>query len=93
MIELGKVYTNVCVLNLTINRGDESFDLLFSFSSDAGVFSVNILGVRDLDGISEMFTVQRLWIDLQEGRQLEFGSFLLGLSSESYTEICFDKLI
>lgn len=93
MIELGKIYTNVCVSNLNINRCDESFELLFTFSSDAGVCSVNILGVRDLDGVSEMFSAERLWVELQEGRQLEFGRFLLGLSSEYYTEICFDKLI
>jgi hypothetical protein len=46
---------------------------------------------REIDNSCDLFLAKRLWIEKSENTQCEFGSFTLGVSSESYTEIVFDK--
>ncbi|GKW51627.1 hypothetical protein NCCP2140_06800 [Pseudoalteromonas sp. NCCP-2140] len=49
-------------------------------------------GVREIDNISGLLEAKQLWLEYSESHQAEYGKFTLGISHESYTEICFDSL-
>lgn len=92
MIELGKIYESVKVKELNISRDIDSFLVSFDFKSSGEDYVVRLVGVREIDLINELFESNRIWIKRDEESQLEYGSYLLGLSGENYTEISFDSL-
>jgi len=92
MIEIDKKYNAVDVTDISISRNSDAYDVIFSFKSDDSAFEAKLIGVRDVDSVCELFEAERIWFKKEENNQLQYGSFTLGVSGETYTEIMFDEL-
>ncbi|MEE4252111.1 MAG: hypothetical protein V2I38_16100 [Alcanivoracaceae bacterium] len=75
-----------------IVRSGDSFTVYFEFPSEGGRHAQSLIGVRDIDNALELLSAERLWVKRDEGSSQEFGTLILGISHESYTEIVFDAL-
>jgi hypothetical protein len=91
-VELDFIYKNVSVNEFSVKRCVDSFTVKFTFSSTDKDVDVELFGVRDSSDLCEILSADRLWVERTDGNQTEFGSFLLGVSHEYYTEIVFDNL-
>ncbi len=91
-MELGKIYKDVKVNEFRVSRNGESFDLHFEFSSDNLTQVVSARGIRETEDLCCLLSAQRIWVEINDSSQLEFGKYTLGISHEWYTEIIFDNL-
>ncbi|MCL1038829.1 hypothetical protein L2725_15405 [Shewanella corallii] len=91
-MELGKIYKGVSVNEFYVRREGDSFLVSFSFIASDEIVNVNLIGVRDPDGLCEILSADRLWVEKSEDSQVEFGGYTLGVSHEYYTVIVFDAL-
>lgn len=91
-MEVGKIYENVSVIKICIERDEVDFSLLLSFLTSNEKPQIKLSGVRDLDNIAELMDADRLWVNEEEMWQQNFGRFTLGVSSECFSEIQFDSL-
>jgi hypothetical protein len=69
----------------------EEFTIKFSFNNEGKLVNANLIGVRDLDNLCELFNAERLWVEKTEDTQVEFGRYTLGISHKYYTEVSFDE--
>ena len=91
-MELDKIYENCVPNELRVKRLGDTFEVTFSFESGGEQHEVILIGVRETDNLCEILWAERMWIKRDESKQLEFGSYALGLSQDAYTEIVFDEL-
>ena len=92
-MELGKIYKDIKVNEFRVSRNGESFDLNFEFSSSDLTQVVSACGIREIKELCYLLSAQRIWVELNDSSQLEFGKYKLGISHEWYTEIIFDNLL
>lgn len=92
-MEIGKTYSETTVEEFHVKRDGDSFLVSFSFISYGELISVKLKGVRETEGLCGILSADRMWVEKLEGRHLEFGGYILGLSSEYHTEITFDALL
>lgn len=91
-MEIGKVYKEVLVKELGITRMGDGYKITLEFQSSEGDQAIQLLGVREVDNLAELLEAGRLWVQENEGSQVEFGRYQLGVSGETYTEIVCDEV-
>lgn len=92
-MELGKVYQDICVTALQVERCGDHFAVHFTFIAEGQPHEVRLSGLQQCDALGELFNAERLWLEAAEDTQQEFGRYLLGLSHESHTAFYFDRLL
>ncbi|MFL1454302.1 hypothetical protein ACJO5Y_07625 [Marinobacter sp. GN3S48] len=91
-MEIGKVYKEVLVNELGITRMSDGYKITLELQSSEGDQAIQLLGVREVDNLAELLEAERLWVQEDEGSQVEFGRYQLCVSGETYTEIVCDEV-
>ncbi|MEI8645145.1 hypothetical protein P4S60_05905 [Pseudoalteromonas sp. Hal040] len=91
-MKFNRIYQDVIVDEVKLKRTGSEFQVFVTFQTQSETLHVVLNGVREIDNISDLLEAKQLWLEDSESNQAEYGKFNLGISHESYTEICFDSL-
>ena len=91
-MKLNHTYQNVTVNEVKVTRAGSEFEIALSFNTQSENVNVVLNGIREIDNISDLLEADRLWVEENETNQTEFGKFMLGMSSECYSEMSFDSM-
>ncbi|MGB0922906.1 MULTISPECIES: hypothetical protein [unclassified Pseudoalteromonas] len=91
-MKFNHIYQDVIVDEVKLKRTGNEFQVFVTFQAQSETLYVVLNGVRETDNISDLLEAKQLWLEYTESNQAEYGKFTLGISHESYTEICFDSL-
>jgi len=91
-LKFNHIYQDVIVNEVKLKRAGSEFQVFVTFQTQSETLHVVLNGVREIDNISDLLEAKQLCLEYSESDQAEYGKFTLGISHESYTEICFDSL-